>query len=298
MRKYITEQWAGLKRPPVLPLPEGEGRGEGERHVLISGLAQNLRRTLSVILFLIFSLVSNAAERPSVLVYTHNGLTLDGKTGYVHDNIADCVKAIEKIGAQNSFTVVHSDDPGVFTNAELKTYRAIIFANSNNKAFDNEPERKAFEDYIHHGGGFVGIHSATGSERDWPWFWKLIGGSFAWHAPLQKFTIKIMDKIHPATSFFKQNTWDWEDEFYVMKEQPRDLHVLLAGNIKPLKGVGNKADGLPDMIPLAWYHEFEGARSFYTALGHKKEYYSDQNFVKHLTGGILWAMRTETPRAD
>jgi len=32
---------------------------------------------------------------------------------------------------------------------------------------------------------------------------------------------------------------------------------------------------MPDSIPLAWCHEFEGARSFYTALGHKKEYYQD-----------------------
>ena len=356
------------------------------------------------LLFGVSFLHAGAAEKTEVLVYTHNGPTLDGKAGYVHDNIAACVKAIEKIGAQNGFGVVHSDNPGVFTNSALKHYRAIIFANSNNKAFDNEQERKAFQDYIHSGGGFVGIHSATGSERDWPWFWKLIGGSFSWHAPLQTFTIQIKDHQHPATAFFKQDTWDWEDEFYVMKEQPNHLQVLLEGNIKKLKGVDQgklkalekvaadvnssdpikigetlhivfsdtaspvpamntkvREDGtitlmfnqtfhvlgkkpadlaeeirqrfVPDyyfklnatvmqglgppptaaftdfsrkrssgsgtnseaiMVPLAWYHEFEGARSFYTALGHKKEYYSDPNFVKHLTGGILWAMREDT----
>jgi len=245
------------------------------------------------LLTLLGSFCAAAAEIPEVLVYTHNGPTLDGKAGYVHDNIAECVKAIEKTGAQNGFHVVHSDDPCVFTNSALKHYRAIVFANSNNKAFDNEQERKAFQDYIHAGGGFVGIHSATGSERDWPWFWKLIGGSFAWHAPLQKFTVQIKDHQPPATSFFKQDKWDWEDEFYVMKERPSDLHVLLAGNIKTLRGVEKKADTLPDTVPLAWYNEFEGGRSFYTALGHKKEHYSDPDFVKHLTGGILWAMRMD-----
>jgi type 1 glutamine amidotransferase len=239
------------------------------------------------------AVVLSGAEQPAVLVYTHNGLTVDGKKGYIHENIAECVKAVEKIGAENKFKVMHSDDPAVFAKGNLKSYRAIIFANSNNKAFDNEEERKAFQDYMHQGGGFVGIHSATGSERDWPWFWKLIGGSFAWHAPLQKFTIQIKDKTHPATSFFKQDTWEWEDEFYTVKDAPSDLHVLLAGNIKPLKGVGDKAKDLPDSIPLAWYHEFEGGRSFYTSLGHKKEYYSDPNLMKHLTGGILWAMKME-----
>ena len=254
-----------------------------------------MRTLLLPLLFVATALASYAADLPAVLVYTHNGLTAEGKKGYVHDNIAECVKAIEKLGAENGFQVVHSDDPVVFTKEPLKKYRAIIFANSNNTAFDNEKERQAFQDYIHGHGGFVGIHSATGSERNWPWFWKLIGGSFAWHASLQKFTIQIKDKQHPATAFLDGDTWNWEDEFYVMKEQPADVHVLLAGNVKPLKGVGNKADGLPDSIPLAWYHEFEGARSFYTALGHKKEYYGDATFLKHLGGGILWAMKMDAP---
>jgi type 1 glutamine amidotransferase len=256
--------------------------------------------TALVVMFI--ALLCQGADLPSVLVYTHNGLTLDGKKGYVHDNIAECVKAIEKIGAENHFKVVHSDDPGVFTNANLKSYRAIIFANSNNKAFDNAAERKAFQDYIHQGGGFVGIHSATGSERDWPWYWQLIGASFGWHPKLQKFTIHVTDKTHPATKFLNSDKWEWEDEFYVMKEQPKNVHVLLEGNINSLKDVdqeklkalrAGKGDTEALMLPLAWYHDFEGTRSFYTALGHKKEYYSDPTYVKHLTGGILWAMRME-----
>ena len=246
---------------------------------------------------------AGAADLPSVLVYTHNStVTLDGKKAYIHDNIADCVKAIEKIGAENRFKVVHSDDPSVFTNANLKSYKAIIFANSNNQAFDTEEERQAFVDYIHHGGGFVGIHSATGSERGWTWYWQLIGASFGFHPPLQKFTIHIKDKNHPATKFFQGDTWDWEDEFYVMKEPPKNVHVLLEGDLKSLKGVdpekmkaltAGKENAERLMLPLAWYHEFEGARSFYTALGHKKEYYRDPLYVKHLTGGILWAARLE-----
>ena len=253
-----------------------------------------MRKYFVIAMAVIAAGVLHAADVPVVLVYTHNGLTLDGKKGYVHDNIPSAVAAIEKIGKQNGFEVVSSDDPAIFTKEPLKKYRAINFASSNNNAFDTDEQKKAFQDFIHGGGGFVGIHSATGSERDWPWYWNLIGGSFAWHAPLQKFKIEIVDKKHPSTSFFDGITWDWEDEFYTVKNAPGDLHVLLAGNIKPLK-MGEKerelAKAMPDSIPLAWYHEFEGARVFYTALGHKKEFYSDPMFVKHLTGGILWAMK-------
>jgi type 1 glutamine amidotransferase len=260
------------------------------------GLMRNILAAVAAIVLAAHVAVTHAADLPAVLVYSHNGLTVDGKKGYVHDNIPSAVKAIEKLGTENGFTVTVSDDPAVFTTGPLNKYRAIIFASSNNKAFDNDAEKKAFQDYIHGGGGFVGIHSATGSERDWPWYWQLIGGTFWFHAPLQKFTVNVVDKTHPATAFFTGDTWAWEDEFYVVREQPKDIHVLLAGNIKLLKMPANEkaiAAKLPDSVPLAWYHEFEGGRSFYTALGHKKEYYSDETFLKHLLGGIKWAMKMD-----
>ena len=233
---------------------------------------------------------------PRALIYTHNGLTAEGKKGFVHDNIAASVKALQELGQENGIAMDVSDDPKSFADENLKKYRAVIFDNSNNTAFDTPEQKAAFQKFIHAGGGFVGIHSATGSERKWPWFWQLAGGTFWFHAPLQKFTINIVDKKHPATAGLPGETWAWEDEFYVMKEQPKDLRVLLAGNIKPLKMPASQrklADAMPDSIPLAWCHEFEGARSFYTALGHKKEYYGDPLFRQHLLGGIQWALKLD-----
>ena len=93
---------------------------------------------------------SHAAER-KVLVYTHNG------KGYVHDNIASSVEAIRKMGKENNFAVDASDDPKVFTDANLKQYRAVVFANSNNEAFANDAQRETFRRYVQAGGGFVGI---------------------------------------------------------------------------------------------------------------------------------------------
>ena len=51
-------------------------------------------------------------------------------------------------------------------------------------------------------------------------------------------------------------------------------------------------------LPI-WYQEFDGGRQWYTALGHKIEYYQDKNFIKHIEGGIRWAMSktpAETPK--
>src|SRR5580692_5656953 len=97
------------------------------------------------------SLAAQTAPQPRILVYTRN-YTPDGK-GYVHDNIASSVEAIQKLGTENGFTVDISDDPVVFTEANLRQYAAVVFSNSNNQAFSSDAQRTAFQQYIESGGG-------------------------------------------------------------------------------------------------------------------------------------------------
>lgn len=132
------------------------------------------------LLGVVAGLPAAAQAQPRVLVYTRN-YTSDGK-GYVHANIADSVAAIKKMGAEKGFVVDVSDDPATFTEANLKQYAALIFSNSNNEAFSNDAQRSAFKHYIQAGGGFVGIHSASGSERDWPYFSQCWAASL-WSTP-------------------------------------------------------------------------------------------------------------------
>ena len=242
----------------------------------------------ALLLLAALSVLSGAEKR--VLVYTRN-YTPDGK-GYVHDNIATAVEAIRKMGAENHFAVDHSDSPSVFTDANLKTYAALVFASSNNEAFENDDQRNAFQRYIRGGGGFAGIHSATGSERKWPWYWSMIGGSFSRHPKLQTFVVQVKDAHHPSTRGLP-STFEWTDECYYHKEMNPDLKVLLVTDPRKLddpkwaESPGTTVDG---MIPLAWYHNFEGGRVYFIALGHKKEHYSDPLLYGQILGGIEWAM--------
>ena len=150
-----------------------------------------------------------AAKRFKILVYTKNG------KGYVHDNIQKSVETIQKLGKENGFDVDVSDDASVMTDENLKQYKVLVFSNSNNEGFDNDTQRLAFQRYIEAGGGFVGIHSACGSEREWPWFWQMLGGKFKRHPPLQPFDLKVIDPNHPTTSFLPA-VWHWEDECYYL----------------------------------------------------------------------------------
>ena len=242
-----------------------------------------------LLLILAATAVAHAAEN-RVLVFTRNHVT-NGK-GYVHENIATSVETIRQLGNENGFDVDHSDDPAVFTNENLKKYKALVFSNSNNEAFSDEAQRDAFKAFIQGGGGFVGIHSASGSERQWPYFWSVVGGKFVRHPKLQKFTIRVTDKKHPATKHLPE-TFEWEDECYYTDHNNPALKPLLVtdpAKLEDPKKAEYPGDKFGDALPLAWYMTFDGGRQFYTALGHRKEHYSDPILRKQLAGGILWVM--------
>ena len=191
--------------------------------------------TLSVVLLACLTAGAlGAAPERRVLVYTKNQV---GKGLYIHDNIPASVAAIKKLGAENNFIVDVSDDPASFTDQNLKRYQALIFDNTNNEIFDNEEQKAAFQRYIRAGGGFVGIHSATGSMRQWPWFWSVVGGKFSRHAKMQKFTVKVKDPKDASTAHLPA-TFEWTDEFYYVDHMPTGLHVLLAGDLTHLDDPG------------------------------------------------------------
>jgi type 1 glutamine amidotransferase len=236
--------------------------------------------------FLTMIFVFGAVQSQRVLIYTKNG------KGYVHDNISTSIEAISKICRKNKLTVDTSSNPAIMTTENLKKYKCLIFSNTNNETFDTEEQKKAFATYIKKGGGYVGIHSSTGSERKWPWFWAMQGAKFLRHPPLQKFKIKVIDHNHPATSML-DSIWNWEDEPYYLHHFNPDIHILLAADLTTVvdsQKVQYPGTVFGDYLPLSWCHTYDGGRQFYTALGHKKEYYYDPTYLAHLEGGILWAL--------
>ena len=223
-----------------------------------------------------------------VLVYTKNG------KGYVHDNIAAAVAAIRQLAVREGFAVDVSADPAVFTDANLKQYSVLIFNNTNNGIFDTDGQKVALMRYIQAGGGFVGLHSATGTERNWPWFKRMIGASFLRHAKHQPFIDIVIDKNNPATRNLP-GRWEQDDECYFFKEVNPDLHVLLAHDLGSLLDDKDKIDFYGASSPSAWCHEFDGGREWYTSLGHDSATYFKPGFQQHILGGIIWATGSNKP---
>lgn len=225
-----------------------------------------------------------------VLLFTKNG------KGYIHQNIASSVTAIQKLGKDLSFTVDTSTSSLLFTDDNLKKYDAVIFSNTNNDVFDTEEQKVAFMRYIQAGGSFMGIHSASGTERNWKWFKLMLGATFLRHPPIQPFTVHVLDPAHPATKNLSAS-WQTTDECYYFKELNTKIKVLLASDITEIKESNNntKPDVFGNRYPAAWCQEFDGGRVFYTALGHNKEDYSNPVYLAHLTEGLKWLVNKPKP---
>ena len=221
-----------------------------------------------------------------VLVYTKNG------KGYVHDNIASAVACIQKLGKENNFKVDVSDDPNVFTEINLKKYQLLIFTSTNNDVFDNDEQRVQFRRYMEAGGGFVGVHSVTGTERNWTWFKMMLGETFSWHASFQKFRIKNLAPTHPSMKGVP-SLWTKEDECYFGKELYPGIQVLMAHDLSSLDPsqkelIIKNAGSFANYYPAVWYQHFEGGHIWVTALGHAKENYQEPVYINHLLQGIKY----------
>ena len=217
-------------------------------------------------------------------------------TNYYHESIPDGIAAIRKLGTEHGFEVVASDDPAQFTDATLAGFQVVIFNNTNSTpekgALLNAEQRAAFQRYIRGGGGFVGIHSASGTERDWEWYGGLVGAFFKVHPKIQELEVKVEDRAHPSTRHLPPS-WIRTEEPYDFLTNPRGrVHVLATYNPASYEGHTMGQDH-----PISWCHQFEGGRSWYTGMGHASSAFTAEPlFVDHLRGGIEWAARAAEGR--
>jgi len=236
--------------------------------------------SLLVVLACVFVCVSCDKKRegkPRVLVFSKYA-------GFKHGSIPTGIAVIQKLGMENNFDVDTTRNAETFNEDSLKKYSAIIFLNTTGDIFDYRQEA-AFERYIQSGGGFVGVHSATDTEYDWGWYGRLVGGYLNGHSSQLEANLIIQDRNFPATKFFTDTLWKQKDEFYNFRKLNPDIHVLMTIDESSYEGGTNGS-----FHPMSWYHEYDGGRAFYTALGHIEEIYAKDNYLKHLLGGIQYAI--------
>jgi type 1 glutamine amidotransferase len=232
---------------------------------------------LSAITALFVPSAQAAANPFRVLVFSKT-------TGYRHDSIPSGIAAIQKLGQQNNFVVDATEDDTQFSDANLARYAVVVFLSTTGDPVGTQPEKDAFQRYIEHGGGFVGIHAASDSGYNWPWYGKLVGAYFKQHPAQQNALIKVEDQNHPSTKGLPTQFTRF-DEWYDFRTNPRgSVHVLTTVDDSSYTGSTMGADH-----PTTWCQNYDGGRAWYTGLGHTIESFSEANFLHLVLGGIQTA---------
>jgi type 1 glutamine amidotransferase len=222
----------------------------------------------------------DAATAPALRV------SLFSKTaGYRHDAIAPAQQALQAIAASSGLELLATEDAEALI-AMLPQTDVIVFLFTTGDVLDDAQQR-ALETFIRAGGGFVGVHSAADTEYDWPFYGELIVSWFKDHpATLQSANALIETPAHVTVEHLT-SPWVHRDEWYNFRENPRaKAHVTLTVDEASYTGGSMGKDH-----PIAWYHDVDQGRAYYTALGHPSESWIEPDFVEHVQRAIVWAGR-------
>jgi len=233
---------------------------------------------------LLVGLVAQAAPAQAQTTESRFSILVFSETeGARHESIAAGTRALRRLGAAHNFRVDTTAAASAFTPSRLARYDAVVFLNTSGDVLDEAQER-AFRAYVEEGHGFVGVHAAAATEPDWDWYGALVGARADTADRVQPATVHVSDPEHPSTRSLPV-AWSRTDGWYNYEPNPRGtVHVLATLDEQSYDG-GTMG---PDH-PIAWVHEHDGGRAFYTGGGHTPESFADPRFRAHLLGGIEWA---------
>jgi type 1 glutamine amidotransferase len=225
-----------------------------------------------------------AAGPPKVLFLTYSaGFKHAVVTRPADGSLSLAEKQLQE-AAKGHFEVVPTQDVHEVTREKLKAYKAVVFYTTG----ELEIDRDALIDFVKDGGGFAGIHSATDTLYKYAPYGEMIGGYFNDHPWHQKVKVKVEDTRHPATRHLGPS-FEINDEIYQFKDWHRSaVHVLLSLDTSSVDLANPRVHRTDGDFALAWTHDEDKGRVFYTALGHEEAVWADPRFLTHLVNGIAW----------
>lgn len=230
-----------------------------------------------LILFLFLNCSLMTAQEKEVLVFHKTA-------GYYHESTPRGIETLKELGKGNGLKIFETDNSEDFSEEFLQKFSLVIFLNTGEDVLNDE-QQVAFKNYIENGGNFFGIHGASNTEFDWPWFGKLLGAYFLDHPEIQQAEVLVAAPEHPTVAHLPK-TWTCTDEWYNFKDINPDIEVLLTLNEDSYEGGKNG-----EFHPIAWYQKLPaGGISVYTARGHSEESYAEPEFREHLLRCMLFAI--------
>jgi type 1 glutamine amidotransferase len=204
--------------------------------------------------------------------------------GFRHDSIPAARAAFMDMQAEGGYVASATEDPAAFTVDTLARFQVVVFLLTTGDVLD-DTQQLAFEAWVNAGGSYLGVHSASDTEYDWPFYGQLVGAYFLMHPAVQQARVSIEVTDHPATAGIA-SPWVRTDEWYDFRTNPRpQVTVLATVDESSYTGGTMGADH-----PIAWFHPTGGGgRALYTAMGHSIDSYAEPSFRQHLLGALRWA---------
>jgi uncharacterized protein len=170
----------------------------------------------------------------------------------------------------------------------LKQYQIVLW-------LDDEPstaaQRAAFQDYMEHGGAWLGFHIAGFIDRreTWPWFADFLGTLFYGNSwPPLPARLDIDDPAFPAVKGLPANYLSPANEWYSWKPDPRQNHdIKVLMTLDP----GNFPLGFKDTltggdIPVTWTNT--KYKMIYTNMGHGDKVFTLPQQNLFFENALLW----------
>lgn len=230
---------------------------------------------------------------------------------YHHDAIDWGIQLLKTLAPKGGFAYDTTTNVASFTDANLAKYDAVLMnCNCRHTRMFSQPQRDALQKFVRSGKGWAATHCAAAVDLDinWQWYVDLVGAVHRHHTDgSQPGILKVEETRHPSMTHFTNATWNIpKEELYFFLKNPAPgwtpnstlpkVNVLLTfqswGDGQTLPPAGNKRDS-SSLGAMAWYHEFEGGRAWYTGLGHENWLYQDSLYIKHVLGGLKYVLRLD-----
>lgn len=234
--------------------------------------------------YLVFFLLILCCQSEGFARQVQKVLIFSKTTGFRHGNIEKGVETVRRLLHENKIHCQASEDASLFNSDTLATYDAVVFLSTTGDIF-NASQKEAFQRFIQSGKGFVGIHAASDTEYNWPWYGGLVGGYFSSHPAVQEAHLDVVNQKHQSTKHLPK-VWIHKDEWYDFKHIKDGLNILMTLDEETYKG-----GKMGKFHPIAWFQKYDGGLSFYTGLGHTEESFDSPLFQRHVLEGIKFVMR-------
>lgn len=196
-----------------------------------------------------------------------------------------------KLAKENKLAIDFTDDADQINDENLKRYKVFVMLHL--APFDmTYAQQAAMQKFVENGGGWVGIHAAGLTGREflaptttyWTWFEHFMGDVlYSPHPAFQTGTLVIQDHDHPATKNLPDRI-EIGDEWYEWDKSVRGSARVLAvadeSSYKPNKPMGDH--------PMIWTNE-KYRRMIYISVGHGPSALENKWYAILLRDSILWA---------